>query len=144
MPTHQCQTPLLLPFCSIFPHASALSFYSLFPSDTRIDFISVRDKCKEWFGYTIPTFQPLYTYIPLVSPLKKNDNMDGFNLGEDNQIKYIDIKNGKLRIEVRLGARGGRVYRGAHLFRCDYSEKKYFGFFLRTVQRLPKTRKIFG
>jgi hypothetical protein len=32
--------------------------------------------------------------------------MDGFNLGEDNQIKYIDIKNGKLRIEVRLGARG--------------------------------------
>jgi hypothetical protein len=101
---------------SIFPHASALSFYSLFPSDTRIDFISVRDKCKEWFGYTIPSFQPLYTYIPLVSPLKKNDNMDGFNLGEDNQIKYIDIKNGKLRIEVRLGARGGRVYRGAYVF----------------------------
>lgn len=102
---------------SIFPHASALSFYSLFPSDTRIDFISVRDKCKEWFGYTIPSFQPLYTYIPLVSPLKKNDNMDGFNLGEDNQIKYIDIKNGKLLIEVRLGgARGGRVYRGAYVF----------------------------
>ena len=54
----------------------------------------------------------------MVSPLKKNDNMDGFNLGEDNQIKYIDIKNGKLRIEVRLGARGGSVYRGAHRFLC--------------------------
>ena len=59
----------------------------------------------------------------MVSPLKKNDNMDGFNLGEDNQIKYIDIKNGKLRIEVRLGARGGRVFRGAHLFRVDFSKK---------------------
>ena len=129
MPTHRCQTPLLLPFYSIFPHASALSFYSLFPSDTRITFISVRDKCKEWFGYTIPTFQPLYTYIPLVSPLKKNDNMDGFNLGEDNQIKYIDIKNGKLRIEVRLGARGGRVFRGAHLFRVDFSKTNILALF---------------
>jgi hypothetical protein len=63
--------------------------------------ISVRGKFKAWFDYTIPTFQPLYTYIPLVSPLKKNDDMDGFNLGEDNQIRYIDINNGKLRIEVR-------------------------------------------
>jgi hypothetical protein len=48
--------------------------------------------------------------------MKKNDNMDGFNLGDDNQIKYIDIINGKLRIEVRLGARGGCVYKGAHGF----------------------------
>jgi hypothetical protein len=64
---------------------------------------SVRDKFKAWFDYTIPTFQPLYTYIPLVSPLKKNDNMDGFNLGEDNQIRFIDINNGKLRIEVSHG-----------------------------------------
>ena len=56
--------------------------------------------CKDLFGYTIPTFQPIYTYIPLVSPLKKSDNMDGFNLGDDNQIKSIDIKNGKLVFEV--------------------------------------------
>ena len=30
---------------------------------------------KDWFSYTIPTFQPLYSYIPLVSPLKKDDKM---------------------------------------------------------------------
>lgn len=60
----------------------------------------MRTKCKEWFGYTIPKLDPLYTYIPLVSPLKKDDKMDGFNMGEDNQIKSIDIKNGKLRLEV--------------------------------------------
>ncbi len=125
MPTHQCQTPLLLPFCSLLPDASALSFYSHFPPDTRIDFISVRDKCKEWFGYTIPTFQPLYTYIPLVSPLKKNDNMDGFNLGEDNQIKYIDIKNGKLRIEVRW-VQEVAVSTGVHIYFVLIILKKIF------------------
>jgi hypothetical protein len=43
--------------------------------------------------------------------------MDGFNLGEDNQIKYIDIKNGKLRIEVRLGAEVA-VSTGVHMFLC--------------------------
>ena len=63
--------------------------------------ISVRTQCKEWFGYTIPTFKPVYAYIPLVSPLKKNDKMDGFNMGEDNQMKSIEIKNGKLRLSVR-------------------------------------------
>ena len=29
--------------------------------------------------------------------------MDGFNLGEDNKIKSITIKDGKLRFEVGLG-----------------------------------------
>jgi hypothetical protein len=57
---------------------------------------------KEWFDYTIPTFQPLYAYIPLVSPLKKDDKMDGFNLGEDNQINSIEVKNGKLCFEVSM------------------------------------------
>ena len=70
--------------------------------------MNVRDKFREWFGYTIPVLQPLYTFIPLVSPLKKNDNMDGFNLGEDNQIKFIDIKNGKLLIEFSALLRPGR------------------------------------
>ncbi|KAL7532245.1 hypothetical protein ACHAXR_004516, partial [Thalassiosira sp. AJA248-18] len=69
---------------------------------------TVRTNCKDWFGYTVPTFQPLYAYIPLVSPLKKNDKMDGFNMGEDNQIKSIDIKNGKLRLEMCAFLRPGR------------------------------------
>jgi len=68
----------------------------------------VRTQCKEWFGYTIPNFKPLYTFIPLVSPLKKNDKMDGFNMGEDNQIKSIDIKNGKLEFSFCAFLRPGR------------------------------------
>ena len=71
---------------------------------------SIRATCKEWFDYTIPKskFEPLYAYIPLVSPLKKNDKMDGFNMGEDNQIKSIEIKNGKLMIQFCAFLRPGR------------------------------------
>ena len=69
---------------------------------------TVRAKCKEWFDYTIPSVKPLYTYIPLVSPIKKNDKMDGFNMGEDNAIKSIYIKNGKLRFEMSAFLRPGR------------------------------------
>mmetsp|Transcript_9442 Transcript_9442/g.15392 ORF Transcript_9442/g.15392 Transcript_9442/m.15392 type:complete len:811 (+) Transcript_9442:1-2433(+) len=69
---------------------------------------TVRTQCKEWFGYTIPTFKPVYAYIPLVSPLKKNDKMDGFNMGPDNQMKSIEIKNGKLRLSFCAFLRPGR------------------------------------
>lgn len=82
-----------------------IAIFFEFPKEFEMN---VRDKFREWFGYTIPVFQPLYTFIPLVSPLKKNDNMDGFNLGEDNQIKFIDIKNGKLLIEFSALFRPGR------------------------------------
>ena len=68
----------------------------------------MRTKCKEMFDYTLPRYEPLYTYIPLVSPLKKNDKMDGFNVGEDNQLKSIEIKNGKLCFEFSAVLRPGR------------------------------------
>jgi hypothetical protein len=69
---------------------------------------NVRAKVKEWFGYTIPNFEPLYTYIPLISPIRDSDKMAGFNMGEDNQIKSIYVKNGKLRFEMSSFLRPGR------------------------------------
>jgi len=69
---------------------------------------TVRTQCKKWFDYTIPTIKPLYAYIPLVSPLKKNDKMDGFNMGEDNQMKSIEIKDGKIYIQFCAFLRPGR------------------------------------
>jgi hypothetical protein len=62
---------------------------------------SIKTLVKDWFDYTIPTLQPLYTFIPLQSPFKEKDKVNGFNLGEDNQIKSIEIKNGKFCFEVR-------------------------------------------
>ena len=44
---------------------------------------------------------PIYTYIPLVSPIKKNDK-DGYNMGDDNCLKSTDIKDGALRIVVSV------------------------------------------
>lgn len=63
--------------------------------------------CKR-LNLPIPTRpEPLFTYIPLVSPLKKTEQ-DGFNLGEDNKIKSIYIKNGALRLELSAILRPGR------------------------------------
>jgi hypothetical protein len=45
--------------------------------------------------------KPLYSYIPIYSPFKVDDN-DGFDMGEDNCIKSIEIKDGALQFEVRL------------------------------------------
>jgi len=63
--------------------------------------------CKQ-LNLPIPTRpEPLFTYFPLVSPLKKTEQ-DGFNLGEDNKIRSIYIKNGALRLELSVILRPGR------------------------------------
>ena len=75
----------------------------------------------------------MYAYIPLVSPLKKDENMDGFNMGEDNQIKSIEIKNGKLRIEVRMEQDALLCYTsvaGLHLCNADIWLCCYISFSL--------------
>lgn len=43
--------------------------------------------------------KPLYSFFPIYSPFKVDDN-DGFNMGEDNRIKSIEIKDGALQFEV--------------------------------------------
>lgn len=63
--------------------------------------------CKKFFNYTPTRPKPLYTFVPLVSPLKKTDQ-DGFNLGGDNRIKSIFIKDGALRFEISAVLRPGR------------------------------------
>lgn len=44
--------------------------------------------------------KPLYSFFPIYSPFKVNDD-DGFNMGEDNRIKSIEIIDGALQFEVR-------------------------------------------
>ncbi len=51
--------------------------------------------------------KPIYSYFPLVSPVKVTDK-DGFDLGEDNRIRSIQIKNGALRFEICSALRPGR------------------------------------
>lgn len=54
------------------------------------------------FGLLVPKRpKPLYSFFPIYSPFKVDDN-DGFDLGEDNRIKSIDIKDGALQFEVSM------------------------------------------
>ncbi len=56
----------------------------------------------------IPTKpEPLYQFFPLVSPIKKTDQ-DGFNLGDDNRIHSIYVKDNALRFEMSAVLRPGR------------------------------------
>ena len=56
--------------------------------------------------------EPLYSFFPIYSPFKVNDNA-GFDMGEDNQLRKIFIKDGKLRFEMRSVLRPGR-FLGSH------------------------------
>ena len=70
-------------------------------------FLSIVLICKS-LGLPIPRRpEPLYTYFPLVSNVKVSEN-DGFDLGQDNCIKTIEIKNGSLRFEICSVLRPGR------------------------------------
>ena len=63
-------------------------------------FCSIAFACKK-MGMPVPARpKPLYSFFPIYSPFKVDDN-DGFNLGEDNRIKSIGIKDGALHFEVR-------------------------------------------
>lgn len=56
--------------------------------------------------------EPLYSFFPIYSPFKVNENA-GFDMGEDNQLRKIFIKDGKLRFEMRSVLRPGR-FLGSH------------------------------
>lgn len=51
--------------------------------------------------------EPYYSFFPIYSPFKVDDN-DGFDMGEDNCIRSIFIRNGKLRFEMSVVLRPGR------------------------------------
>ena len=79
--------------CSL-PSKSLFSFMLfLFEID------SIVSACKN-LNLPIPRRpDPIYTFFPLVSPLKKNDQ-DGYNMGDDNCLKSIEIKDGALQVVV--------------------------------------------
>lgn len=62
----------------------------------------------EALGLPRPTRpRPVYSFFPIYSPFKVNENT-GFNMGEDNQLRKIFVRDGKLRFEMRSVLRPGR------------------------------------
>lgn len=51
--------------------------------------------------------EPYYSFFPIYSKFEVNENA-GFNMGDDNCLRKIFIKNGKLRFEMRAVLRPGR------------------------------------
>jgi len=69
--------------------------------------------CKK-FNWPIPTRpEPIYSYIPLLSKKPSTTGRDGFYVGEDNCIKSIHIRNGKLLFELSAILKPGR-FLGEH------------------------------
>mmetsp|Transcript_25061 Transcript_25061/g.59141 ORF Transcript_25061/g.59141 Transcript_25061/m.59141 type:complete len:991 (+) Transcript_25061:84-3056(+) len=52
--------------------------------------------------------EPYYSFFPIYSPFKVDDDSGGFDMGEDNCIRSIYIRNGKLRFEMSVVLRPGR------------------------------------
>ena len=57
--------------------------------------------------------EPYYSFFPIYSPFKVDEDSGGFDMGEDNNIRSIFIKNGKLRFEMSVVLRPGR-FLGSH------------------------------
>ena len=92
--------------------------------------------CKN-FKLPIPKRpEPLYQFIPLVSPIKKTEQ-DGFNLGEDNRIKSIFVKDGALRFELSSVLRPGR-FLGNHYLAFTIPNRT----FIMTMDRIREGIKM--
>ncbi|CAB9512266.1 expressed unknown protein [Seminavis robusta] len=57
--------------------------------------------------------KPIYTYIPIHSPFKKDDDTGGYYMGEDNRLNSLSIKDKCLRFEMEAILRPGR-FLGSH------------------------------
>lgn len=51
---------------------------------------------------------PYYSFFPIYSPFKVDDDTGGFDMGEDNCLRSVYIRNGKLRFELSVVLRPGR------------------------------------
>jgi hypothetical protein len=67
--------------------------------------------------------EPLYAFFPIYSPFKVEDN-DGFDMGEDNCLKSIYIKDGALRLEMSCVLRPGR-FLGNHYIAFSFPNRNF-------------------
>ena len=75
---------------------------------------------------------PVYSFFPIYSPFKVNDNA-GFDMGEDNRLRSIFIKDGALQFEMRAVLRPGR-FLGNHYLAFTLPNRT----FIITMDRLKE------
>lgn len=83
---------------------------------------------------------PLYTFFPIYSPFKLQDD-DGFDLGEDNSVTSLYIKDGALRFEMRSVLRPGR-FLGSHYIAFSIPMRTFIVTLDRLVEGIRSARKV--
>ena len=83
---------------------------------------------------------PLYTFFPIYSPFKLQDD-DGFDLGEDNSVTSLYIKDGALRFEMRSVLRPGR-FLGSHYIAFSIPIRTFIVTLDRLVEGIRSARKV--
>jgi hypothetical protein len=83
--------------------------------------------------------EPIYSFFPIYSPFKLNDNA-GFDMGEDNRLRSIYIKNGALHFEMRAVLRPGR-FLGNHYIAFTIPNRTFIITLDRVLEGIRAARR---
>jgi ZipA, C-terminal FtsZ-binding domain len=87
-----------------------------------------------------PRPKPIYSFFPIYSPFKLQDD-DGFDLGEDNAITSLYIKDGALRFEMSAVLRPGR-FLGSHYIAFSIPSRTFIVTLDRVTEGIRSARKV--
>lgn len=86
-----------------------------------------------------PRPEPIYSFFPIYSPFKVDENA-GYDMGEDNKLKRIFIKDGKLRLEMTSVLRPGR-FLGNHYLAFTVPQRTFIITLDRVKEGIRAARK---
>eukprot|EP00980_Cylindrotheca_fusiformis_P029102 scaffold22717_cov211-Cylindrotheca_fusiformis.AAC.3 len=114
---------------------------SFHTSDTALSFFATRlTTVYDKLGKPPPTKpEPIYSFFPIYSPYKVDENA-GYDMGEDNRVKRIFIKDGKLRLEMTSVLRPGR-FLGNHYLAFTVPQRTFIITLERVKEGMRAARK---
>jgi hypothetical protein len=83
---------------------------------------------------------PIYSFFPIYSRFKVSDDNAGFDMGEDNRLRQIYIKDGALRFEMRAVLRPGR-FLGNHYLAFTLPNRTFIITMDRVKEGIRAARK---
>jgi hypothetical protein len=87
-----------------------------------------------------PRPSPIYTFFPIYSPFQLEDDL-GFDLGEDNAVTSLYIKDGALRFEMSAILRPGR-FLGSNYIAFSIPIRTFIVTLDRLVEGIRSARKV--
>jgi hypothetical protein len=84
--------------------------------------------------------KPIFSFFPIYSPFKQDED-DGFDLGEDNRIQSIFVRDGALRFEMSAVLRPGR-FLGNHYLAFTIPNRTFIITLDRVKEGMKAARKM--